>query len=216
MWFSYMLTSLEWCISKERSIITDLIWYLLFLGLRHHLVWLHHHHPQLQTAGRHYLLFPEPVRVGLLHPAADGSHDRVPHRADRRLGDGQLCSSTSGGDGVLWVVHLCIHSLPHRQPAAQPEGVGGVPGIPLLLRDWVDHPDVLAVTVGERLKDLFLGAKRLKKTPASAFDERLLIWEGFRALSGEALSQIWRIHSHSPVCFRAAVNNKQLNMWGCK
>lgn len=127
--------------------------YFLFSGLRHHLVRLHHHHPQLQAAGRHHLLLPEPVRVGILHPAADGGHGRVPDRPGQRLGDGQLRCAAGGGDGVLRLVHLRLHGLPGRQPAAQPQGVGGVPGFPLLLRDRVDDPDVLAVAVGERQKE---------------------------------------------------------------
>lgn len=116
-------------------------------GLRHRLVRLHHHHPQLQAAGRHHLLLPEPVRAGILHHASDGGHGRVPHRPDRRLGGGQLRRAAGGGDGLLRLVHLRLHGLPRRQPASQPQGAGGVPGLPVLLRDRVDDPYVLAFAV---------------------------------------------------------------------
>lgn len=93
------------------------------------------------------------MRVGILHPAADRGLGGVPDRPGRWHGDGQLRRATGGGDGVLWLVHLCLHSLPRRQPAAQPQGAGGVPGVPLLLCDRVDDPDFHAVEVGERQKE---------------------------------------------------------------
>ncbi len=122
--------------------------------------------------------------VGILHHASDGGHGRVPDRPVRRLGEGQLRRAARGGDGVLRLVHLRLHGLPRRQPAAQPQGAGGVPGVPLLLRDRVDGPDVLAVTVerdAESGTDLSetdkdeggcRGVKELKQTPVSAFERR--------------------------------------------
>lgn len=120
------------------------------LGLRHHLVWLHHHHPQLQAAGRHHLLLPESVCAGILHHASDCCHGRVPARAARQLGDGQLRCAAGSGHSVLWMVHIRLDGLPRRQPAAQSQGAGGVPGVPLLLCDRMDDPDVLAITVEDR------------------------------------------------------------------
>lgn len=122
-------------------------------GLRHRLVWLHHHHPELQAAGRHHLFLPEPVCAGILHHASDGGHDRVPPRPDRRLGNGQLRRAAGGGHRVLRLVHLRLYGLPRRQPAAQPQGAGGLPRVPLLLCDRLDGPDVLAVTVEDKRKN---------------------------------------------------------------
>lgn len=140
-------------------------------GLRHRVVRLHHHHSELEAAGRHHLLLPEPVCVGLLHHASDGGHGRVSDRAGRRLGEGELRRAAGGGDGVLRLVHLRLHGLPRRQPAAQPQGAGGVPGVPLLLRDRVDDPDVLAIAVEDEEDEGGLcGGKGLKQTPPSDGD----------------------------------------------
>lgn len=150
-------------------------------GLRHHLVRLHHHHPELQAARRHHLLLPEPVCVGILHHASDRGHGRVPDRPGWRLRPGQLRRAAGGGDGVVRLVHLRLHGFPRRQSASQPQGAGGLPGVPLLLRDRLDGPDVLASTVEENRKDFsqmdkdeggFCGVKELKQTPVSAFVRR--------------------------------------------
>lgn len=87
----------------------------------------------------------------------------MPDRPGRRLGDGELRRASGGGDGVLRLVHLRLHGLPRRQPAGQPQGAGGVPGVPLLLRHRVDDPDVLAVTVEEKLKGAFVERTKVRE-----------------------------------------------------
>lgn len=140
-------------------------------GLRHRLVRLHHHHPELQASGRDHLLLPEPVRVGLLHHAPDGGHDRVSAGPARWLRESQLRRAPHRGHGVLRLVHLRLHGFPRRQPAAKPQSSGGVPGVPVLLCDRVDGPDVLAIAVEMTLMTGVELSKR--QTPESAF-ERLL------------------------------------------
>lgn len=87
------------------------------------------------------------MRAGLLHPAADCGHGRVPPGAGGRLGRRQLCRAPGCGHRLLRLVNLRLHRLPGRQPAAQPQGPGGLPRLPLLLCHWLDHPDLLAVAV---------------------------------------------------------------------
>lgn len=125
-------------------------------GVCHRLVRLHHHHSELQAAGRDAVLLPEPVRAGILHPASDRGHGGVPDRPVRRLRDHRLRGEAGGRDGVFRLVHLRLHGLPVRQPAGQPQGSGGLPRLPLLLCDRVDGPDLLSfngeatVSEGER------------------------------------------------------------------
>lgn len=121
--------------------------YNLLKGFCHHLVWLHHHHAELQAAGGQHFLLSELVRVGILHPAADGGHGRVSDCPDGGFGDSELHCAAGGRDGVLRLVHLRFHGLPRRQPAAKPQSPGGVPGVSLLLCYRVDYSDVLDIPV---------------------------------------------------------------------